>query len=162
VLSGHVRGAAAHADDRPRRRRLGARGRLRAPRLRRRDLQQPPRGYAVRLPVSRRRAPFFLVPPLCQSTAPMAVRFPARVTALLLALLVLPGPASAGNISISISPTAELRDGTLVATVQVSNSGDEAAHAVTPVLHFRDKEVRGTPREQLAPKENMRAELSVP
>src|SRR5262245_7462897 len=162
VLPGHVCGAAAHVDDRPWRRRLGARGRLPGPGLRGRDLQQQPGGRAVRLPVSRRRAPFFLAPALCQSTSPMAVRFPGGVTALVLATLLLPGLAAAGNISISISPTAELREGALVATVQVSNSGDEAAHAVTPTLHFRDKEVRSTPREQLAPKETMRAELSVP
>ena len=82
--------------------------------------------------------------------------------ALLLGVLLAPALAAAGSISISISPTVELRDGALAASVQVSNSGDEAAHAVLPHFRFRDQEARGTAKEALAPKESMRAELTLP
>ncbi len=92
----------------------------------------------------------------------MAIRSPSGALGLGVAGVLVPGFALAGSISISIAPTVELRDGTLAATVQVSNSGDEAAHAVAPLLHFRDQEVRGTAREVLAPKESMRAELTLP
>ena len=55
----------------------------------------------------------------------------------LVAGLIAPAVAGAGSISISISPVVELRDGLLAARVEIKNSGDEAAHAVAPVLHFR-------------------------
>src|SRR5207253_1711564 len=64
--------------------------------------------------------------------------------------------------SISISPVVELRDGALAARVQVTNSGDEAAHTVAPILRFGDKEVRGPAHDQLAPNQTMTAELSLP
>jgi hypothetical protein len=76
--------------------------------------------------------------------------------------LFAPGLSRAGNISISISPVVEIRDGALAARVQVTNSGDEAAHTVAPVLRFRDQEVRAPVREQLAPNQSMSAELSLP
>src|SRR5437763_1495179 len=82
-------------------------------------------------------------------------------TALALGVL-LPGPAAAGSLSISVSPTVALRDGSLAATVQVATSGAEAAHAVTPALHFRDQDAGATPRETLAPKESMAAQLTLP
>jgi hypothetical protein len=77
-------------------------------------------------------------------------------------LLLVPGLAAAGSISISISPTVDLRDGNLTASVQVANSGDEAAHAVTPALRFRDQNARATPREALAPKDSMTSQLALP
>ena len=77
-------------------------------------------------------------------------------------LLLVPGLAAAGSISISISPTVDLKDGNLSASVQVANSGDEAAHAVTPTLHFRSQDARATPREALAPKDSMTSQLTLP
>jgi hypothetical protein len=96
----------------------------------------------------------------------MALRS-ARVAAVALAFAVLvaalvPAVATAGSISISIMPLVELRDGALSANVQVKNSGDEAAQAVTPVLRFRDKEARAQARDQLPPNQAMRADLSIP
>jgi len=86
----------------------------------------------------------------------------ARGAAALALGVLLPGLAAAGSISISISPTVDLRDGNLAATVQVANSGDEAAHAVTPTFHFRNQDARATPREALAPKDSMTSELTLP
>ena len=66
---------------------------------------------------------------------------------LLLSLLVAAaavGAARAGTISISITQSTRLDDGNLIADVKVSNSGDEAALSVTPMLRFGDKAVRGT------------------
>src|SRR5689334_6968052 len=86
----------------------------------------------------------------------------ARGAAALALGVLLPGLAAAGSISISISPTIDLKDGNLSASVQVANSGDEAAHAVTPALHFRNQDARATPREALAPKDSMTSELTLP
>lgn len=79
-----------------------------------------------------------------------------------LAFLLVPGLAVAGSISISISPTVEVRDGALAAKVRITNSGDEAAHAVGPVLRFRKQEARGTGAETLAPNQSITADLSLP
>jgi len=82
----------------------------------------------------------------------------------LLALLaggVLASPAAAKSISISITPKLELRGGVLTATVRVGNSGDEAAQSVTPVLRFREQQVRGEGRPALGPKETMEVTLSL-
>jgi len=79
-----------------------------------------------------------------------------------LACLLAPGLATAGSISISIRPSVELKDGALTAQVQITNSGDEAAHTVTPVLRFGKKEMRGPARDALAPNQSMSAELTLP
>jgi hypothetical protein len=71
------------------------------------------------------------------------------------------GTAAAGNITISITTTTEVRDGTLHARVKVTNSGDEAAHSVVPVLRFREWEARGTVRPAVGPGESMEQQLSV-
>ncbi|HLY37191.1 MAG TPA: hypothetical protein VKU61_04105 [Candidatus Binatia bacterium] len=86
----------------------------------------------------------------------------ARGAAALALGVLIPGLAAAGSISISISPTVDLRDGNLAASVQVANSGDEAAHAVTPSIHFRNQDARATPREALAPKDSMTSQLTLP
>ncbi|HJQ83797.1 MAG TPA: hypothetical protein VKA21_06970 [Candidatus Binatia bacterium] len=83
------------------------------------------------------------------------------VAVLLIALLA-PALATAGSISISISPVVEVRDGKLTGTVQVTNSGDEAAHAVAPVLRFRDQEIRGEGRDALGPNQSMKSALALP
>ena len=70
--------------------------------------------------------------------------------------------ASAGTISISVSHRAELKDGALRAALTISNAGDEAAHAVTPVLRFRGAEVRGATQEKLPPKEPAETSLTLP
>src|ERR1051325_1399349 len=86
-----------------------------------------------------------------------------RVGALALVVgFLAPTLAHGGSISISISPSVELRDDQLAARVEIKNSGDEAAHTVAPVLRFRGKEVRGAAREALGPNQSMSAELSLP
>jgi len=83
------------------------------------------------------------------------------VAALLLALASA-APAAAKSISISIAPRIELRDGGLVAQVRVSNSGDDIAQSVTPVLRFGDQQVRAEARPELGPNQSMEATLSLP
>jgi hypothetical protein len=80
----------------------------------------------------------------------------------LVAVILVPAVAGAGSISISISPAVQLRDGLIAARVEIKNSGDEAAHTVAPVLHFRGKEQRGAAREELGPNQSMSVELSLP
>ena len=70
--------------------------------------------------------------------------------------------ASAGTISINVSHRAELKDGELRAALTISNAGDEAAHAVTPVLRFRGAEVRGATQEKLPPQQPSEAALALP
>ncbi|HEV7731953.1 MAG TPA: hypothetical protein VGR62_07315 [Candidatus Binatia bacterium] len=87
------------------------------------------------------------------------------MTTVLLALLttcLAAAPALAGTISMNISQSAELVDGSLVVKVNVSNSGDEAALAVTPVLRFRDAEIRGKGKATLEPKGTFEEELRLP
>lgn len=71
--------------------------------------------------------------------------------------------ALAGTISISISPGTiyQPQDGRLVADVQVANSGDEAAHNVSALLRFGDKEVRGQPTATLPPGGSMKSDLAL-
>jgi len=70
--------------------------------------------------------------------------------------------ATAGSLTIRIETSAEIRDGELVVAVEVSNSGDEAALAVTPVLRFRGQAVRGTRRTSLEPGGALEQTLAVP
>jgi hypothetical protein len=60
--------------------------------------------------------------------------------------------AHAGNISITTTQSAHLDGTKLVVKVEIGNSGDEAAHAVTPLVRFGAKEVRGKRIEALRPK----------
>jgi hypothetical protein len=85
-----------------------------------------------------------------------------KALALLLATAVLAPPAEAGTITITISQTARLADGTFSVDVKVGNSGDEAALSVTPVLRFGDQEVRGKGKASLAPNSSFDETLSLP
>jgi hypothetical protein len=79
----------------------------------------------------------------------------------LLAALLAPTVAAAKSISISIMPSVEVKDGALTARVRLSNSGDEAAESVVPVLQFGEKTARGETHPSLGPNESMTATLSV-
>src|SRR4029078_12416543 len=84
---------------------------------------------------------------------------------LLLSLLVAAatvGSAPGGNLSSSITQNTRLEDGSLIADVKVSNSGDEAALSVTPVLQFGDKAVRGTGIPSLGPNASHQETLTAP
>ena len=80
----------------------------------------------------------------------------------LVAACLLASTAAAGTITITIAQEAELRDGEFAVDVKVSNSGDEAAHSVTPILRFGDEEVRGKTHPALAPNRALEASLAVP
>jgi hypothetical protein len=54
-----------------------------------------------------------------------------------------------------------VRAGALAVKIKVSNTGDEAASSVTPVLRMGDKETRGTRRESLGPNESMEDTLNL-
>ncbi len=84
------------------------------------------------------------------------------VLAMLLLAAAAASTALAGKISIGIQHRAELRDGALVVTATIRNSGDEAAQTVMPVLRFQDKEVRAQARPSLEPDASMEETLSVP
>ena len=84
----------------------------------------------------------------------------ARAAALALCLIA--SAAQAGNISITMTTTAEVRDGGLSAHLTVSNTGDEAASSVVPILRFDDHEARGTRQETLAPNQSFDDTLTVP
>ena len=88
-------------------------------------------------------------------------RPPAGRVALLVAVL-LPAVAAAKNISISIQPAVEVKDGALTARVRISNGGDEAAESVAPVLRFGEQVARAEVRPALAPNEVINATLTLP
>jgi len=86
-----------------------------------------------------------------------------RVARFLVVLLaVAAGPAAAKSISISITPRVELQNDAVVAQVGVKNGGDEAALSVSASLFFRDQQVRGQVRPELAPQQAMDVTLSIP
>jgi hypothetical protein len=89
-------------------------------------------------------------------------RAPRAVPALLAVFLLHAAPAVAKTISIAVTPTAQLQEGVLTVRVTVSNSGDEAAESVTPVLRFRDQETRGQGRPSLGPGQSLAETLSLP
>jgi len=70
--------------------------------------------------------------------------------------------AAAGTIRIEITQTATLEEGVLAVSVEVRNSGDEAAHSVMPSLRFREEETSGALRSALAPNETMRESFRIP
>ena len=87
----------------------------------------------------------------------------ARTGLLAFLLLAVTGAlARAGSISISITPAVELKDDGLTAKVKVSNTGDEAAQSVLPMLRFRGGEAKGTLKNQLGPNETVEQTLAVP
>jgi hypothetical protein len=75
---------------------------------------------------------------------------------------LLSSSAAAGTIGISITHTAEFREGELRVAVELRNPGDEAAHSVTPILRFRGDEFRGTSRPTLAPNRPLEESFTVP
>jgi len=79
----------------------------------------------------------------------------------MLAAIAVATDASAGSISITTTQTSTYDAGTLTVKVKVGNSGDEAAHSVSPVLRFRDAVVRGTRHESLAPGGSVEDELAI-
>lgn len=83
----------------------------------------------------------------------------------LLAFLLLAaagGRVEAGSISISITPTVEVKDDAVTVKVKVANTGDEAAQSILPMLRFRDGEAKGQLKAQLGPNETVEQTLSVP
>jgi hypothetical protein len=82
--------------------------------------------------------------------------------AAVLSVLFVAAEASAGSITINMTTAVSYRDGSVAVDLQVSNSGDEAARSVVPILRVRDKEVRGTRRDALAPGEKLQATLAAP
>jgi hypothetical protein len=79
-----------------------------------------------------------------------------------LACLGAPRPAAAGNISLELSATAGVQDGVLTVALTIRNKGDEAAHSVTPMLHFRDGTEAGAAHPLLRPGEKLEATLKTP
>jgi hypothetical protein len=73
----------------------------------------------------------------------MRWRTPAGAALIGCAALALGTPATAKTISITIGQQTEVRGDTLVAKTKVGNTGDEPAKAVTAMLRFGDKVVRG-------------------
>jgi hypothetical protein len=80
--------------------------------------------------------------------------------ATVLALLLGASVARAGSISITMTATADVKDGNLSVGLKVSNSGDEAAGSVVPVLRLGDKEVRGARHESLDPGQSLQETLT--
>jgi len=77
--------------------------------------------------------------------------------------LVLAGTmASAGSISISTQIVATARERTLAVTLEITNSGDEAAMSVAAQAEFGGAFARAEPRPSLAPGEKMQASLELP
>lgn len=85
------------------------------------------------------------------------------VLGIVLFVAIASAPVSeAGTISISIIPTAEVKDGDLSVKLRVANSGDEAALSVVPILRFRDAEVRGKGTPRLEPGASHEETLAIP
>src|SRR5262249_49755916 len=107
----------------------------------------------------RRRLPMTTRAMLLRDPAPEGRRW-VRTAALALSLVA--SAARAGNISITMTTTAELRDKALSVRLTVNNTGDEAASSVVPILRLGQKEVRGTRHETLAPNQSFEDTLTVP
>lgn len=76
-------------------------------------------------------------------------------------LLAIAVAAQAGSISITTTQSAHLDGKMLIVAVTVGNTGDEAAHAVTPLVRFAGKEARGTRVDSLAPNASVQDTLSL-
>lgn len=78
-------------------------------------------------------------------------------------VLLAPAPfVSSGTISITTSTTAAPREGGLAVTLEVSNSGDEAASAVEPTVTFAGRQLTGDVRKSLEPGARMQTSFDVP
>jgi hypothetical protein len=93
---------------------------------------------------------------------PRATCPPALLWALAAGLLLAPASASAGTISLSLSPRAEIRDGALSVRLNVRNGGDEAARSLSPSLAFRDQTIRGQVLAELPPNQTAEFQLALP
>jgi len=71
-------------------------------------------------------------------------------------------PAGAGSITINMTTKTELGDKELSVNLVVTNSGDEAAGSVVPILRLRDHEARGAREDSLPPGGKMERTLVVP
>jgi hypothetical protein len=76
-------------------------------------------------------------------------------------LLLVAGAARAGSISITTTQNAHLDGKMLIVAVTIGNTGDEAAHAVTPLVRFAGKEIRGKRTDALAPNATIQDTLSL-
>ena len=70
--------------------------------------------------------------------------------ALLPAILAVPYPVAAGTIGFTIRSTVDSHDG-LKVVLEIKNTGNEAAFAVRPTVHFRDERAAGSARKEVAP-----------
>jgi hypothetical protein len=84
-----------------------------------------------------------------------------RTVLVSLGMLLLAAVAHAGTISITTQQSAHLDGNTLHVEVTMGNTGDEAAHAVTPLVRFGDKEARGQRIDSLAPNASVKDMLSL-
>lgn len=84
-----------------------------------------------------------------------------RTTAAIWIALTTAVGAQAGSISITTTQSSRYADGKLVVSLTIANSGDEAAHGVSPVVRFRDAVVRGTRHDELAPGGSVNDELGL-
>jgi hypothetical protein len=86
----------------------------------------------------------------------------ARSAAGAAALLLLAGaPASAGQITLQVTSTAQLRGDVLAVDLIVVNSGDEPAFALRPSLALHERELSGASRESLAPGASFETSLAL-
>ena len=76
-------------------------------------------------------------------------------------VLAIAAVAHAGNISITTQQTAHLDGETLHVEISFGNTGDEAAHAVAPLVRFGGKEVRGQRVETLQPNTTVKDMLTL-
>jgi hypothetical protein len=76
-------------------------------------------------------------------------------------MLVIAAVAHAGNISITTQQNAHLDGSTLHVEITIGNTGDEAAHAVTPLVRFGDKEARGQRVDTLTPNASVKDMLTL-
>ena len=76
-------------------------------------------------------------------------------------LVFVAGAAWAGSISITTTQNARLDGKMLVVAVTIGNTGDEAAHAVTPLVRFGGKEARGKRVDALAPNASVQDTVSL-
>lgn len=72
------------------------------------------------------------------------------------------GPALAGSISITTTQQPKYEAETLTVAITIGNSGDEAAHSVSPLLRFRGETVRGKRHDELAPGQTVKDEIALP
>ena len=84
-----------------------------------------------------------------------------RTGLLSLGVLAIAAAANAGNISMTTQQNAHLDGETLHVEISITNTGDEAAHAVTPLVRFGGKEVRGKRIDALQPNNSVKDMLTV-